>query len=511
MRKRIVSLVLAFVLVLGLVPAVSAASEETAPEHGMTDIVGHWAEQDIAWVLKMGLFNGTSATTFDPNGTMTRGMFVTVLGRYAGVEPDDFRDWYLPELYTDVDPDAYYAPYINWATRHGITSGTGAGTFSPDAPITREQMAVFLVRFAVRYGYAFMPIRDEVPESFADSERVSGFAQEAVEVMRGCGIINGRTNSEGTFDFAPQALAARSECSAVFHRLMNSLVIDEEFFFEEPEEIALFEAEDMVHLPGDSFRLEYEMVPAMPTNGTLLWVSSDSSVLSVTPDGQITCNATGQADIYVYACNGVNSSLTIFVEEPEVEEPEVPEEPPVNDVYIGYKGESYESKCMNIFGRVVDDPRHPYEDNTKPDEFVANLVDVTVQVWDFKKGSTTEKVTKTFTISVHKNLAATVEAVFAEIYACEEQYPINYLGGYRWSNKSEHTPGLAIDVNYKSNPYMDPNGKIITGEKWDPENDPYAIPIDGEIEQIFEKYGFRRGTWWSSGYKDYMHFSFFGT
>ena len=44
-------------------------------------------------------------------------MFVTVLGRYAGIDPDEFEDWYLPELYKDVDGDAYYAPYINWATR----------------------------------------------------------------------------------------------------------------------------------------------------------------------------------------------------------------------------------------------------------------------------------------------------------------------------------------------------------------------------------------------------------
>ena len=500
MRKRIVSLAITLVLLLSMIPAVSAA-EESLPAHGMTDIVGHWAENDIAWVIEMGLFNGTSATTFNPNGTMTRGMFVTVLGRYAGVDPADYSDWYLPELYTDVNPNAYYAPYINWATRHGITSGTGVGTFSPDAPITREQMAVLMVRFASCYGYAFESIREDVPDSFADTASISGYAINAVDVMRQSGIITGRSNSQGTFDFAPQALAVRSECAAVFHRLMSSLVIDEEFLFDELLAIDILDFDGCELAAGDSFRLNYEILPAMPTNGTLLWVSSDPSVLSVTADGQITVNGAGQADIYVYDCNGVYDCTTIFVEEPV-------EEPPV---YIGYKGESYESKCMNIFGKVVDDPRHPYKNNSKPDEFLANIVDVTVQVWDFKKGSTTEKVTKTKTIQVHKNLAATVEALFAEIYACEEQYPINYLGGYRWSSKSEHTPGLAIDVNYESNPYMDPNGKIITGERWDPENDPYCIPIGGEIEQIFEKYGFRRGTWWSSGYKDYMHFSFFGT
>ena len=509
MKKRIVGLVLVLVLMASLIPAVSAA-EESGYNHTMTDIIGHWAEKDISWVLENGFFNGTSATTFNPDGSMTRGMFVTVLGRFAGINPEDFQDWYLPELYSDVNPDAYYAPYINWATRYGITNGTGNGTFSPDAAINREQMAVLMVRFASCYGYAFTPIREDVPDSFADNDVISGFATDAVDVMRASGIINGRSNGEGSFNFDPHALAVRSECAAVFHRLYGSLVFDDEFFFEEPIVIDLFDFDSSELVPGDTFRLSYEIIPAAPSNGTLLWVSSDPSILSVTSDGTITCNGVGQADIYVYTCNGLYDSITIFIEE-QVDEPiEDPTEPPV-DVYIGYKGESHDSKCMNIFGKVVKDPRHPYKDNTKPDEFVANLVDVTVQVWDFKKGSTTEKVTKTMTIQVHKNLAATVEAVFAEIYACEEQYPINYLGGYRWSSKSEHTPGLAIDVNYKSNPYMDPDGKIITGERWDPENDPYAIPIDGEIEEIFEKYGFRRGTWWKSGYKDYMHFSFFGT
>ena len=488
MKKRIVSFILVLCVLFCMFPAVSAAG------HGMDDIKGHWAENDIAWVLDLGLFNGTSSNTFAPNGTMTRGMFVTVLGRYAGVDPSDYQDWYLSGLYSDVSANAYYAPYINWATRHGITSGTGNGTFSPDSPINREQMATFLLRFANCYGYVFEPIRNDVAASFADQQKISGFALEAVNVMRESGVITGRSDGKGGYNFDPHALATRSECAAVFHRLLSAMVIDEDFFFEEPEEIELFGYAGPTLAPGDTITLEYQTIPMNPTNSTIVWISTDPSIMSVSADGVVTCHAKGEADIYAYTCNGFYDYVTLN-----------------SNVYIGYKGESHNSKCMNIFGKVVKDPRHPYNDNTKADEFVANLTTVTVQVWDFKKGVGSEKVTKTMKIQVHKNLAATVEAVFAEIYACEEKYPINYLGGYRWSTKSEHTPGLAIDINYESNPYMDPSGKIITGKKWDPENDPYCIPIGGEIEQIFEKYGFRRGTWWSSGYKDYMHFSFFGT
>ena len=489
MRKRILCLFLALAMTISAFPGVSAAG------HGMNDIVGHWAEGDIAWVISMGLFNGTSATTFNPNGTMTRGMFVTVLGRYAGIDPDEYEDWYLPGLYRDVNPDVYYAPYINWATRHGITSGTGGGNFSPDAPITREQMATFLLRFANCYGYVFEPIREDVPKGFTDEASISGYARDAVQIMRECGVISGRQNADKSYRFDPHALAVRSECAAVFHRLLSAMVIDEDFFFEEPEEIAVFGWEGQDLMPGDTLRLEYETIPMRPTNDTILWISSDPSILSVDQNGVVTCHSSGVAEIYAYTCNGVFDYATISV-----------------DFYLGYDGESYESKCMHLFGEVVDNHRRPYGDDAPKSVYEANYEYITVKTWDFKDKKRTEKITRSHTFYVHKNLSATVKRCFQEIYECEEKYPINSIIAY-WSPKgnSEHNPGTAIDINYLSNPYVAPDGTVITGEKFDPENDPYSIPVGGEIEQIFEKYGFTRGIYWKNGYKDYMHFSFFGT
>ena len=489
MRKRIVCLLLVLVLALSMVPVVSAAS------HGMSDINGHWAEKDIEWVLDLGLFNGTSATTFNPNGFMTRGMFVTVLGRYAGIDPSAYENWYLPELYKDVNADSYYAPYINWATRHGITGGTGNGSFSPDQPITREQMATILLRYANCYGYVFEPIRDDVPERFTDEALIADYAAQAVQIMRASGIVNGRRNADGSYQFDPRAYVIRSECSAVFHRLMDAMIIDEDFFFEEPEEITVYGHEGMSLTPGDTLQLEYDMIPMKPSNDNILWISSDPSVASVDANGKVTCNGSGVAEIYAYTCNGCFDYAVISV-----------------DYYIGYQGESYESKCLNVFGKVVKNHRRPYGDNAPKSAYEENYVDVTVKVWDFKDKSRTQKVTKTRSFYIHKNLAPTVKRCFQEIYECEEQYPINSIISY-WSSKgnSEHNPGTAIDINYESNPYVDPNGKVVTGKKFDPENDPYSIPVGGEVEQIFAKYGFTRGIYWKSGYKDYMHFSFFGT
>ncbi len=499
MKHRFLCAVLALVMMLSIIPTANAA------EHGFTDIVGHWAEADILWTVEQGLFKGTSATTFDPKGTMTRGMFVTVLGRYGQIDQELYQDWYLPTLFADLNCRAYYAPYINWAVRSGIAESTGADTFSPDRPITREEMAVFLVRFAQANGFVFQSILEDVPETFDDLDALSGFAREAVEIMRRSGVLRGRANANGGYDFDPTALAARSECAAMFHRLALSLAFESEPV--SPASITVSMPENALSV-GDTLTLQTKVAPANVTNATLLWVSSDPAVASVNENGTVTCNAEGTAEIYAYTWNGMYDYAILDIGMDSDGQPagEAP-----SDVYIGYEGESHDSKCMNIFGKVVDDPRHPYKNNSDPAEFEANLTSVTVRCWDYKKGIGSEKITKTYTIQVHKNLAATVVALFEELYACEEQYPVNYLGGYRFCNKSEHSPGLAIDINYRENPYVDPDGNVITGDKFDPENNPYSFELDGEVEQIFEKYGFRRGTWWKSGYKDYMHFSFFGT
>ena len=490
MRKRIICLLLALTLAVGAVPVVFAEG------HEIRDIVGHWAENDIIWVMDMSLFNGTSSTTFNPNGTMTRGMFVTVLGRYAGVDPDEFEDWYLPELYKDVNADLYYAPYVNWATRHAITSGTGTGTFSPNQPITREQMAVFLVRFANCFGYRFEAIREDVPAGFTDGASISGYAAQAVDTMRQCGLINGRKNPDGTYRFDPKAQATRAECAAVFHRLMSVLVIDEDFFFEEPEEISVFGHENRDLLPGDTLQMEYATIPMKPTNDTILWISSDPSVVSVDQNGVVTCHGSGVAEIYAYTCNGCFDYAVISV-----------------DYYIGYQGESYASKCMHVFGEVVDNHRQPYGEGMPKSVYEQHYVYVEVKVWDFKdKNPKKEKITRTEKFYIHKNLVPTIKQIFKEIYECEEQYPINDIVTY-WAGpgNSEHNPATAVDINPDQNPYVSPDGKAIVGKKFDPENDPYSFEVGGEVEQIFKKYGFTRGIYWKSGYKDYMHFSFFGT
>lgn len=175
--------------------------------------------------------------------------------------------------------------------------------------------------------------------------------------------------------------------------------------------------------------------------------------------------------------------------------------------YVGSCNDSYETRCYAIFGEYVDDPRLYYSSS---EEAAADMVSITIKAWDFTNSSRTSKTTKNYTLKVHKNLAYTVQLMFEELYACEAKYPISDIGGFIYKNKSEHSSGLAFDINVDANPYVGPDG-VIVGTEFDPENNPYSIPVDGEVEQLFYKYGFIRGIYWGNGYYDYMHFSFFGT
>ena len=179
-----------------------------------TDIENHWAKDNILFVVSRGLLNGTSETTFSPNTGMTRGMFVTALGRLAGVDPADYQSG----KFTDVKADAYYAPYVNWAAKTGIVSGTTDTTFAPDTNINREQMAVIMKNYAVKLGYTVPKALEAV--TFADNASISSWAKEAVKSMQQAGILAGKTNNR----FDPAGTATRAEVATVLRRFVEIII-----------------------------------------------------------------------------------------------------------------------------------------------------------------------------------------------------------------------------------------------------------------------------------------------
>ena len=177
---------------------------------------GYWAYDAIQYVYGEGLMAGTSGSTFSPEGTTTRGQIVTILWRLSGSPVVN----YLMD-FDDVDPAAYYAEAIRWATSEGIAGGYGGGVFGPDDPITREQLAVMLHRYAQHQGYDVSIGENTNILSYADAFTVSEYAVAALQWACGAGIISG-TGDGSTL--TPQGEATRAQAATVLMRFCEEYV-----------------------------------------------------------------------------------------------------------------------------------------------------------------------------------------------------------------------------------------------------------------------------------------------
>ncbi|MDD4389263.1 MAG: S-layer homology domain-containing protein [Eubacteriales bacterium] len=182
-----------------------------------TDINGHWAKDDILFVANRGLMTGTGATTFSPNGSMTRGMFVTALGRLADADISIYKQ----SSFTDVKADAYYRGYIEWGVKNNILVGIGGGKFDPDGLVTREQMAVIMDRYATAIGFKLPEVHAQ--NTFADNTKIGAWAAPSVKRIQMAGIIQGKGNNL----YDPQGTATRAEVSAVMRRFVELAIFSD--------------------------------------------------------------------------------------------------------------------------------------------------------------------------------------------------------------------------------------------------------------------------------------------
>ncbi len=160
----------------------------------------------VLYVYENGLFKGVSETEFAPDTTMTRAMFVTVLGRMAGVNPL----LYQKSSFTDVEVGQWYSPYVEWAAQSGIVLGYGDGTFGLNDEITVEQAAVILARYAAFTGRSTYTLR--TLHDFADSADVSDWAVYSMKWIVNTGIYTGENGM-----LSPKSLAKRSLVAAMLY------------------------------------------------------------------------------------------------------------------------------------------------------------------------------------------------------------------------------------------------------------------------------------------------------
>ena len=171
-----------------------------------------WYHDGVHWALDEGIMQGTGAASFEPGGSATRAMVVTMLWRLEG------RPTGRASSFTDVPAGSWYEQAVNWAAESGVVSGTSAAAFSPHEPITREQLAAILYRYAQSKGRGFAG-EWVFPLDFPDAAAVSGYADEAMCWMTMQGIITGM--GDGTL--APQEKATRAQIAAMFMRFCETM------------------------------------------------------------------------------------------------------------------------------------------------------------------------------------------------------------------------------------------------------------------------------------------------
>lgn len=188
--------------------------ETSCPASCFSDVdLNRWYHESIDYAVLNGLMLGVGGGKFDPNGTTTRAQFVTVLYRVAG-EPG-VED--LENPFADVAEGKWYTDAIAWAFANGITAGVDETTFDPNAPVTREQVVVFLYRYAQLQGVDEPAGEEADLEDFTDGNRISSYAVKAVKWACAEGIIQGM--GDGTL--SPKGVSTRAQIAAIFMRYLT--------------------------------------------------------------------------------------------------------------------------------------------------------------------------------------------------------------------------------------------------------------------------------------------------
>lgn len=180
------------------------------------DIVGtDWYADAVRYAYETGLVNGTTNTTFEPGTNMSRAMLATILSRVAGVQGT-----VSDAGFSDIPSNSWYTNGVNWAYSTGIVTGLPDGTFLPANDLTREQLAVFLYRYAANYLNMDTPCTGDLSQ-FSDANRISSYAQDALSWAVGAGLVNG----VGDNKVSPQGVATRSQVVTIIYRF-NTLFSD---------------------------------------------------------------------------------------------------------------------------------------------------------------------------------------------------------------------------------------------------------------------------------------------
>ncbi len=257
MKRKILSILLAFVMTLTLLPTSLMAAEPT-----YSDTAGHWAEDSIERWSDHGIIQGSNGE-FDPNGQLTCAQLATILAKLLK----------LPAAkdagFTDNKADAWYYDAINRCAAAGILNGNGDGTVTPEAPITRERAMVMLAR-----ALGIEPLRNPDLTKYTDAAQVSAYAQGYVAALIEAGIVGGVTADE----LAPQANINRASTVTILDRAIDTYADEAGATVKADGGLTLVVADD-VTVTGDVDKL------LVPADNVEVTVSGSKNIDDITVTG----------------------------------------------------------------------------------------------------------------------------------------------------------------------------------------------------------------------------------
>ncbi|WP_130862236.1 S-layer homology domain-containing protein [Bacilliculturomica massiliensis] len=193
--------------------------DETQAMNVFADVkADDWFRTAVYDLYNKNILSGKTKTTFAPQDNVTRAEFATILAKAAGADLTGE----AKQVFGDVAADAWYAGAAAWANEAGVASGTGNGNFSPEANITRQDMAVMLTKYISSVAKKELEVKNEAV-TFTDSASIAEYAEEAVKTMQTGGIISGVKAADGSYSFKPTANATRAEAASMVSGLLNAL------------------------------------------------------------------------------------------------------------------------------------------------------------------------------------------------------------------------------------------------------------------------------------------------
>ena len=175
----------------------------------------HWAYTYVEYMAEIGFVNGKTGNLFYPGDSITRGEFVTILARMSGETLTEYGG-----DFTDVGASQYYAKAVEWALRAGVTLGTSETTFSPDVEISRQDIAVMIMRYITYKGFELD--RKNALTEFSDAAQIAEYANDAVTAMQRANVISGYEDGS----FRPTGSATRAESAKMLALVHNGMYPD---------------------------------------------------------------------------------------------------------------------------------------------------------------------------------------------------------------------------------------------------------------------------------------------